>query len=176
MRWSVSPTRVPDWNWNWTAVRPERYIFLNILVTVRDRLVTQPCHLPATTHYVPTTLPGYVAGHGRAVLSTFRRYTRAIFLLLFLFSFYIYIYIHTSALERRIFPTRLGKKTLPVQKPSASPSKEKASTFGLESVSENSWRGQTEREREGEIRSAAIVTWSDRAIPIPGKTISISSS
>lgn len=65
MRWS--PTRVPDWNWNWTAVRPERYIFLNILVTVRNRLVTQPCHLPATTHYVPTTLPGYVAGHSRAV-------------------------------------------------------------------------------------------------------------
>lgn len=94
MRWSVSPTRVPDWNWNWTVVRPERYIFLNILVTVRDRLVTQPCHLPATTHYVPTTLPGYVAGHGRAVLSTFRRYTRAIFLLLFLFSFYIYIYTY----------------------------------------------------------------------------------
>lgn len=47
--------RAGDWNWNWTAVRPERYIFLNILVTVRNRLVTQPCHLLPATHYVPTT-------------------------------------------------------------------------------------------------------------------------
>lgn len=53
-----SPARVQEWNWNWTAVRPERYIFLNILVTVRNRLVTQPCHLLATTHYVPTTSLG----------------------------------------------------------------------------------------------------------------------
>lgn len=98
MRWSVSPTRVPDWNWNWTAVRPERYIFLNILVTVRDRLVTQPCHLPATTHYVPTTLPGYVAGHGRAVPTLYVSpiYTRDFLTSSFPFSFiYIYIYKYT---------------------------------------------------------------------------------
>lgn len=103
MRWSVSPTRVPDWNWNWTAVRPERYIFLNILVTVRDRLVTQPCHLPATTHYVPTTLPGYVAGHGRAVPTLYVSpiYTRDFLTSSFPFSF---IYIYILALGRRIFP------------------------------------------------------------------------
>lgn len=47
MRWS--PTGVPDWNWNWTAVRPERYIFLNILVTVPQ----SPRHavLPPTGYY-----------------------------------------------------------------------------------------------------------------------------
>lgn len=38
-------------------------------------------------------------------LSTFRRYTRAIFLLLLsLFLLYIYIYINILALGRRIFP------------------------------------------------------------------------
>lgn len=62
-----SPVRVRDWNWNWTAVRPERYIFLNILVTVRNRLVTQPCHLLATTHYVATYVARYVPGHRRAI-------------------------------------------------------------------------------------------------------------
>lgn len=54
-RGTAGRVRTGDWNWNWTAVRPERYIFLNILVTVRNRLVTQPCHLLPAAHYVPTT-------------------------------------------------------------------------------------------------------------------------
>lgn len=117
MRWSVSPARVPDWNWNWTAVRPERYIFLNILVTVRDRLVTQPCHLPATTHYVPTTLPAsYVAGHGRAVPTLYLLHRAIFLLLLFLFLFHvridIYIYVYLPSGGASSLPLR-GKETLP---------------------------------------------------------------
>lgn len=53
MRWS--PTGVPDWNWNWTAVRPERYIFLNILVTVpqspRHAALPPTGYYPLRTHY-----------------------------------------------------------------------------------------------------------------------------
>lgn len=112
MRWSVSPARVPDWNWNWTAVRPERYIFLNILVTVRDRLVTQPCHLPATTHYVPTTLPAsYVAGHGRAVPTLYLLHRAIFLLLLFLFLFHVRIDIYICPRAAHL-PFHLGGRKL----------------------------------------------------------------
>lgn len=168
MRWSVSPTRVPDWNWNWTAVRPERYIFLNILVTVRDRLVTQPCHLPATTHYVPTTLPGYVAGHGRAVPTLYVSpiYTRDFLTSSFSFSFkYIYIYLPSGGASSPRFPSTR-------KKPSGSPLPRKRLSFY--GIIAKILGGEEEGERERDWIGAAIVT--NTAIPIPGKTISIGSS
>lgn len=47
------------------AVRSERYIFLNILVTVRNRLVTQPCHLLPALPITYLLLTKYVPGHRR---------------------------------------------------------------------------------------------------------------
>lgn len=63
--WATGTGRVRAGDWNWTAVRPERYIFLNILVTVRNRLVTQPCHLLPAIPITYLLLTRYVPGHRR---------------------------------------------------------------------------------------------------------------
>lgn len=57
-------------NWTRQPVRPERYIFLNILVTLRNRLVTQACRLLSCL--LPITYPLLTRSRSRGVYGSTR--------------------------------------------------------------------------------------------------------